>query len=374
MFTKPIDEITYQDVESFCQQWSEGVRVEYKSKVTVSRHIPKVVSSFANTYGGIFLIGVEADQKNNRVNAIPGIPQQNGIEEQIQQSALTGIYPGVMPEIKLVGVPKTDKVVVVVRVDESVQAPHAIQNSTRVYVRTGSITSPYDLADIDRLTYMLKRREDSQLVAQQIFKRIEERARPHFPQGVPTLTVIAQPVFPYRPVISVSDIYELHERQPFPPRRIAGGVSKIDSGNLLELNEYGIVYHRILIYGDEQGINYVEFLRRINYLIGHAKDLYKKCEYQGNINVEVQLHHVLDKKLYDPEVLGHRRSITDYIPDGPICSDSEVIASKNCPARDLEGEKERKGLVEELTCPLLWAFNIPIDKPRIREQVRERIR
>ena len=63
MFTKPIDEITYQDVESFCQQWSEGVRVEYKIEVTVSRHIPKVVSSFANTYGGIFLIGVEADQK-----------------------------------------------------------------------------------------------------------------------------------------------------------------------------------------------------------------------------------------------------------------------------------------------------------------------
>ena len=82
-----------------------------------------------------------------------------------------------MPEIKLVGVPNTDKVVVVVRVDESVQAPHAIQNSTRVYVRTGSITSPYDLADIDRLTYMLKRREDSQLVAGQILQRINSRAK-----------------------------------------------------------------------------------------------------------------------------------------------------------------------------------------------------
>ena len=57
MFTKPIDEITFEDVKSFCDVWAEGVRVEYKKEI---RHIPKIVSSFANTHGGIFLIGVEA--------------------------------------------------------------------------------------------------------------------------------------------------------------------------------------------------------------------------------------------------------------------------------------------------------------------------
>ena len=30
MFTKPIDEITFADVESFCEVWAEGIRVEYK--------------------------------------------------------------------------------------------------------------------------------------------------------------------------------------------------------------------------------------------------------------------------------------------------------------------------------------------------------
>ena len=151
MFTKPIDEITFKEVESFCQEWTEGVRVEYKSDLNLKRHIPKIVSSFANTSGGIFFIGVDADQKNNRVNSIPGIPQQNGIEEQIQQSALTGIYPGVIPEIRLVHVPNSSNVVVVVRVDESIQAPHAIQNSRKIYIRTGSITQPYELSDIDRI-------------------------------------------------------------------------------------------------------------------------------------------------------------------------------------------------------------------------------
>ena len=56
MFTKPIDEITFEDVESFCEKWTEAERVEYKQEI---KHIPKIVSSFANTLGGIFIIGVK---------------------------------------------------------------------------------------------------------------------------------------------------------------------------------------------------------------------------------------------------------------------------------------------------------------------------
>ena len=66
MFTKLANEI-----EAFCREWAEGVRVEYKSEIA---HIPKIISSFANTLGGIFIIGVETDetledvmrQSNNR--------------------------------------------------------------------------------------------------------------------------------------------------------------------------------------------------------------------------------------------------------------------------------------------------------------------
>ena len=372
MFTKPIDEITFEDVQSFCEEWGEGVRVEYKKEI---RHIPKIVSSFANTHGGIFLIGVEADQTNNMpIFPIEGIPKDSGIEEQIQQSALTGIYPEVIPEIKLIDVPNSENVVVVVRVDESIQAPHAIQNSTRVYVRTGNITQPYELSDVDRISYMLKRREDSQVVARQIFKRIEERSKSIFHLKGSTLTVIAQPVFPYRPVISASDIYELHGQQAFPPRRVAGGVSQINPDMLLELNEYGIVYHRTVLYdSDGQDIDYGRFLWHIEYLIGHAKDFYKKCEYLGNIEVSVQLQKVLGKMLTEPDSGMYRRKITDNIPDGPVCTDSEVLVSKRCLSRDLENEEKRRDIVEELTCQLIWAFNIPIDESWVRKQVRNRI-
>ena len=56
MFTKPIDEITFKDVESFCKEWPESVRVEYKQQLNIKKQIPKIVSSFANYYG-IFFMG-----------------------------------------------------------------------------------------------------------------------------------------------------------------------------------------------------------------------------------------------------------------------------------------------------------------------------
>ena len=61
MFTKSAADITFSDIEEFCREFGEGVRVEYKQEI---QHVPKIVSSFANTLGGIFIIGVQANDEN----------------------------------------------------------------------------------------------------------------------------------------------------------------------------------------------------------------------------------------------------------------------------------------------------------------------
>ena len=404
MFTKPIDEITFEDVESFCKESGENVRVEYKSDITVKRHIPKIVSSFANTYGGVFLIGIEADKtKNEVIFPIQGIPQRNGIEEQIQQSALTGIYPGVIPEIKLIDVPNSQNVVVVVRVDESVQAPHAIEGSTRVYIRTGSITQPYKLSEMDRLTYMFKRREDSQIVARQILERIEKRVSAIEPahitidnvlqiyENLPKITVIAQPTFPYRPMISVSDIYELCQHRASRFRRVEGGAAYVEqrfergryvddiAGSYIELNEYGIIYRKSMVsfYEDprsgQKRIDCDQFFSRIKDIIKYVVDLYGKCEYLGNIKISIHLQEVLGWILSDGSGRHYGEEITGYLDAKTECFNTEVSASIECLARDLENKDKRNAIVEELMCPLFWAFNVPVDKPNIREKVTNRI-
>ena len=142
----------------FCKTFPEGVRVEYKQEPT--KHIPKIISSFANTVGGIWIIGVETDKTTNLPRLpLEGMKQTAGVQEQITQSARTGIYSAITPDVRVLDVPgKPDRMIVVVKVPESIEDPHAIENSTRVYIRTASTTEPYDLADIDRIDYLLKRR------------------------------------------------------------------------------------------------------------------------------------------------------------------------------------------------------------------------
>ena len=400
MFTKPIDEITFEDVKSFCDVWAEGVRVEYKKEI---RHIPKIVSSFANTHGGIFLIGVEADQTNNMpICPIEGIPKDSGIEERIQQSALTGIYPGIIPEIKLVDVPNSNNVVVIVRVDESLQAPHAIKDVTQVYIRVGSITQPYEYkhANMDNIAYMFKRREDSQIVARQILERIKEKGRAiepahitidnlvHIYDALPKITIIVQPTFPYRPMVSVSDIYELCRKWLFPLRRVEGGVSYVEQryeeeyinaikGDYIEFNEYGIIYRKAMlsIYNNsgQERIDCYQFFSHIKDVIKYAVDLYGKCEYLGNIKISIQLQKVLGRILSDGSGQHYREEITGNLNAKTECFNTEVSSSIECLARDLENEDKRNAIVEELMCPLFWAFNVPVDKPHIREKVTKRI-
>ena len=221
---------------------------------------------------------------------------------------------------------------------------------------------------------MLKRREDSQAFTRQILERIEDRTKQMgCAEDIPSITVIARPVFPHRPVISTSDIYELPDRIDGPPRRVSGGVYSLDKRNhyrFLESNEYGICYCRAELYGsDEKGLDYDQFIGRIKNLTQAAKDLYKKCEYLGNIEITVQLRQVFGKKLYDPEF---EERITANIEGEPECFDSEVFVSKQCLPRDLENTEKRIDIIEELTCQLFWAFNIP-NTTQIRERIRKRI-
>ena len=392
MFTKPVADITFPDVKEFCREFGEGERVEYKREISVKKHIPKIVSSFANTYGGIFVIGVEADKEKNKVVAIDGIPNSGGIEEQIRQSALTGIYPAVMPEVRICDVPNTNNVVVIVRVNESLQAPHAIQNSTRVYIRTGSITQPYKLSEIDRIEHMLKHREDSQRITQQILNRTEKRANRAIDRAIrilgSPLTVIVRPVFPYRPLISTGDIFNFATENGLVGNyssRVAGGVAggiapptmlASDSSYYWELNEYGIVYEKIVLRRIDSrtrdhngrflvGLHFLDLVQQIRKLINRAQSFYKKSEYFGHVEVTAQLKRVEGLTLIYSEhqyleEIGSRRSI-----------DSEISASTQFLPRDLEKKEKFIETVNELAGQLLWAFNI--DNPTQSRGLIERI-
>lgn len=399
MFTKLASEIEFTDIDAFCREWGEGVRVEYKRDIT-PKTLTKIISSFANTQGGIFIIGVEADKKQNKVIfPIQGRLDEDGIEERILQSALTGIYPAVTPEVIICKVPcETDRVVVVVRVDESQQAPHAIQNTNRVYIRIGSITQPYEYQDagIDRIDYLLKRREEPQRISRQILDRIEERVRvrSYRPQlERPNLAIFARPVFPYRPIIAPSEIYEYMVQHPLIPstarnidlstKRVTGGTCHVENGDWLsfwELNEHGIIYCREGLHrkrmvsdfsprdADNRGEEYLtvdEIALKIYGFLSIAEHFFTRCEYSGNVEVMARLEQVGDEKLL------FSQDLQSAAVERRQSAETEILASTQCLPRYLRTAEEYSRVLIELLNQIFWVFNVADNEWEWRERWRK---
>src|SRR5215475_2224337 len=86
------------------------------------------------------------------------------------------INPPELPRCTVVSSDVQDKVFVVVEIDESRDTPHSIENSTKVYVRTGDASNPYKLADVDTINGLLRRRDQTHHQQPFLMQRATDRA------------------------------------------------------------------------------------------------------------------------------------------------------------------------------------------------------
>ncbi len=386
MFAKLLAQIEYSDIVAFCGKFAEGVRVEYKREMI--ENIPKTISAFANTLGGIMVIGVETDNQN-KVIAINGIDKKAGIEEGIIDSSLNGIYPSVIPEVGIFEISKKkDKVVVVIKVHESVQAPHAIQNSTRVYIRTGNTSQPYELAEIDRIEYMLKRREQPEKLKEELGRRALDRLKNllggHFGPHAPALSVAISPLFPYQPLISLDKLYSTCNSGDYyaplrslnNPKRVADGICKfygnVTNFSYTEVNHYGFVFAcntleknksrwRAIGKNEEEKEELYVLLTQIILIIGKtlklADSFYKNCGYLGNIEVKVNIDNVSGESLMYSD---------DGFPthDQFKSTDDSVFSSQITVTEEID--RSLVNIVTSLLKNILWIFNCAPQNPEAR--------
>ena len=150
------------EIRDFARKFHEGIRVEYKRSfdVSVRRSLAKMVSAFANSIGGVAIIGVQTE------NGIPQEPIEgfDVTDEElalvVEQICLQGINPPVLPKITPLQSDVHGKCFLIIEIDESVEAPHAIENETRVYVRTGNAANPYELAQVSTIIERFTRRQE----------------------------------------------------------------------------------------------------------------------------------------------------------------------------------------------------------------------
>lgn len=126
----------------------EGEKWEFKLTCPSDLDVEKTICSFANTAGGIILIGVDYDNTNNQIMGFPGIDKVRGLEERAVDIG-GNINPRVIPSSWLIDV-AAGRTVQAIQVFKSRIIPHMASNYI-YYQRADKENVPISESVVERL-------------------------------------------------------------------------------------------------------------------------------------------------------------------------------------------------------------------------------
>jgi hypothetical protein len=178
----PIEKITIQDIEQFLQSGvKEGTLLDFKEQFP--NKLEKTIAAMANTFGGIVLIGVEETATGGGTVPIKGLPLAPGLRERVIQIGINSIYPPLIPEVHVVdfksdhSLSEPDRAVVVIRVHESDEGCHAVDQRTTVYVRADNVSDWMRKATIEESDWLNQKRHKSLIEKDRIIQQAQRHAQ-----------------------------------------------------------------------------------------------------------------------------------------------------------------------------------------------------
>jgi hypothetical protein len=353
LYTKSINEISYQDVVDFCtENHSEGFILEYKRDFTSlsNEKLAKTVAAFANTYGGILIVGINAPS-GKPVAPFEGFVFDPSLkyEEKIESVILSHIKEPVFPEVSVCE-PVDGKTFIVIRVSESHLTPHRVSDNTKIYVRTGQSSTPNEEATWDKIEWLAARRRKSEEFRELLIQEGERYFRdacklrgikpedkdPYF--AILSIRII--PLFPQEPLIpfknldNIENDITVHGRSSFPSNLynsdlIQNGIRKLHvigdnegeaaQGKTFEythLNAFGLYFYKRDIGevneqpirkpdGSEgkikrKSLNFHWIPSILHRFLASAILFYQKLGYWGTVQVTMELDNALGVAMEHP--------------------------------------------------------------------------
>ncbi len=347
LFTKEIAKINFDDVVSFCkQQIPEGVHLDYKKDFPTN--LEKTISAFANTTGGLIIIGVE-DKDSKPKPPFEGLQYKKGFRERVNNIILSNIYPPVFPEIQVCN-QISNKTFVIIRVPQSNMTPHYIRHKTQIYIRTDDISHPEELATADQIEWLRDRRKKSEELREFLYDTALSRYNNYLKfenlKGIPSCetTISIAPLYPTKPYKTPHEIKQLYEdikvigykriRQipySYNIKLIQGGVANFSYYkarqnqriSYIEINQFGLIYYKDCLgrikkvkIEDENGnkvhkeikITYLAWIiELIDLFLEYAVKFYERLGYWGLLEFKFSLDKLFGVLLLDigmsPELL-----------------------------------------------------------------------
>jgi len=366
LWYKLLSQVAFDDIDRFCAtKLPEGVRLDYK--LHFPGNLEKTIAAFANTLGGLILLGIDTDKKTNTPvwPPVTGLASNIGLEERVFQKATEAIYPpvrvSVSPVIEIPALP--GNVALVVRVDESKDAPHAVEKGRKVYVyeRSDNKTDPIQLAHIDRIAYLLERRKRIEEEREQLRSFAILRAeRLITPELSPVIWVSVIPLYPWRPLCKPSACHVFLKQicSPLDVQRIPNGamfISLETVGNLkglstaetitcdanghflylralvgLSRNVAGHVGFRYEIELSEKIYQLLSVQQRFGNMLKLSRDFFHKVvERPGLLSIKIGMKGVRGISLYDPDKRdssSSKRFLDDEYRDEVIVTTDEFLS------------------------------------------------
>lgn len=391
LLPKPVKDLECDDIEEFCRRFNEGIRVEYKSNFddNVKNKLPRIVSSFANSYGGVLIVGIRAPN---------GVPQEpfNGIVFEDREPRLTvenlcraNIYPDVLTASALVPSRVSGSFFLVIEVDESSRAPHAIENSTRVYIRTEGGTEFTKLADLALIERLISRRKELYsrwdsfiLESQRCVGAVRlQSAGPH-------LELTIGPRYPSDAIFSREDIfsflatYRENEQSSFKRctllRHPSGAIltSAGASAKYLNVGIFGMLHYVQPLYAAplemarlpttpaERTVSIYPFwwiAEPMQTVLTLASHLFAEAGVHAELRVEAKLQRALEHQF----TLGLGRSFVDTRPVSAI---ADTIPASTYVSSELLHQS-----IGDITIDVLYQLRWPLgtEKPHSRPQIQQ---
>lgn len=250
--------------------------------------------------------------------------------------------------------------------DESWEAPHAIENSKRVYVRTGDAANPYDLADVDLIIELVRRREEPLHLRETLLARARRHASILVPQATTYAEISISPIYPRRAFCSLDQawqfLYESRYRDGrfFPAetlRRILDGAGAIHNREYGEVSRYGLIlgrqemgtrrgqeapdqgHYRILDFGD--------LFHLVLKMLVCAARFYSQFGYRGNVLVGAAVHNAANQMM-------QFLPADDFVSQNCRCYDDVAQGQQIVEAENLEERREE--ILNEVLSQICWSF------------------
>lgn len=158
LLSTDLKQITFEDVVEFCgRKEKEGIQFDYKKELS---SIAKDFAAFSNTRGGVILIGVDEHKEFGYPIAWDGVDNDKGLLEKIDQWATT-----VQPIPRYITHMTNDvngKVFILVKILEGDKTPYYVNNDSHLWVRTGIISNPIEMAKPDYVELLYNKRRGAE--------------------------------------------------------------------------------------------------------------------------------------------------------------------------------------------------------------------